>query len=111
VKTMPTLPDELADVCPVRVYRAWVRAAGITSGFVFRAIDRWGNVGGDNKMNGKEVARVTKKAVSVIGLEESQFAGHSLRRGFLTEATDAGAQSADMREQSGHETDETLKIY
>lgn len=111
VKTMPTLPDDLGDVCPVRAYRTWMRAAALTNGFVFRPIDRWGNVGDDRKMDGKEVARITKRAVAVIGLEESQFAGHSLRRGFLTEATDAGAQSADMREQSGHETDETLKLY
>lgn len=112
VKTLPRLPDALADVCPVRAYRAWIDAAGIRSGLVFRPIDRWGNVEGNTKaMDGKAVARLIKRAVSVIGLEARQFAGHSVRRGFLTEATDGGAQSADMREQSGHKSDETLKLY
>lgn len=111
-KTMKLLPGDLADVCPVRAYRAWVDAGHINSGLVFRPIDRWGNVTTISEpMDGKEYARLIKRAVASVGLEPRQFAGHSTRRGFVTDGTDAGATSADLRETTGHESDETLKFY
>lgn len=111
-KTMKLLPGDLADVCPVRAYRAWIDAGHINSGLVFRPIDRWGNVTTISEpMDGKEYARLIKRAVASVGLEPRQFAGHSTRRGFVTDGTDAGATSADLRETTGHESDETLKFY
>lgn len=100
------------DVCPVRAYRAWIDAGQINSGLVFRPIDRWGNVTTISEpMDGKEYARLVKRAVASVGLESRQFAGHSTRRGFVTDATDAGAQNADMREVTWHTNDNTLAGY
>lgn len=112
VKTLRLLPEAFADVCPVRAYRAWIEAGHINSGIVFRPIDRWGNVTTISEpMDGKEYARLVKRSAASVGLEPRQFAGHSTRRGLVTDATDAGAQTADTREITGHESDATLKLY
>lgn len=111
-KTMKLLPEDLADVCPVRAYKAWIEAGHINSGLVFRPIDRWGNVTTISEpMDGKEYARLIKRAVASVGLEARQFSGHSTRRGFVTDGTDAGAQNADMRELTHHTSDATLAKY
>ncbi|WP_254615005.1 hypothetical protein [Burkholderia pyrrocinia] len=34
----------LSRLCPVAAYEAWIATSGLTEGFVFRSVDRWGNV-------------------------------------------------------------------
>jgi integrase len=56
-------------------------------------------------MDGKEVARIVKRACAAAGYTENElkrYAGHSLRAGFITEAAERGAQAWQIAEQSGH---------
>jgi hypothetical protein len=68
--------------CPVRVLAAWITAAGLTEGPIFRGVSRHGALLG--RLSGREVARVVQRRAAAVGLEASAFGGHSLRAGLAT---------------------------
>jgi integrase len=95
------IPMSNKTTCPVRALEAWLAAAGIAAGPVFRPIDRHGNVA-DRAMEDEAVAAVVKRAAARLGLDPRKYAGHSLRRGFMTAASAAGADLAPIMKQSRH---------
>lgn len=110
----PALPyGAHAGTCPVRTMRAWLAELaqrGVTSGPVFRRIDRYGNLGraphgrGDaqGRISGQAVALVVRRTALRAGLDAaSAFSGHSLRRGFATETHRAGASPLRIARQGG----------
>ena len=109
VKVIPMM-DADPDVCPVRALQAWLAAAAITSGPLWRAIDRWGNTRA-NALDAKEVARIIKTAAARVGLDAKNLAGHSLRAGYVTEAIKNGADVLQVMEQTGHRSMETVRGY
>jgi site-specific recombinase XerD len=95
---------------PVRALKAWLKAAGIASGPLFRPIDRHGHVGAD-ALTDRSVARVIKAAAAAAGLDPRTFSGHSPRAGFITEALDHGVDPFRVMNISGHKRVDTLRIY
>jgi site-specific recombinase XerD len=95
---------------PVEAVRAWLSAAGIVEGPVFRPINRGGRVV-DAMLTAESAAQVVKDAAERAGLDPRTFAGHSLRAGFLTSAASAGASIFKMMDQSRHKSVETLRGY
>jgi site-specific recombinase XerD len=75
--------------CPVRAWRAWLAASGITEGAAFRGITRHGRISA-RRLSDQAVADVVKERVHAVGLDATTFAGHSLRAGFATEAFGQG---------------------
>jgi len=108
VKVIPALADPT--LCPVRALRAWLDVAGITSGALWRGIDRWGHVRA-GALDAKQVARIVKAGAAAAGLDAARLAGHSLRAGYVTEAANAGADAWQIMEQTGHKSQETLRRY
>ena len=98
-----------ADTCPVTALRAWLEAATITEGPVFVSVDRHGNA--DGRLSDRAVALVVKHYAKAIGRDENDFAGHSLRAGFATEAARAGAQELDIMRTTGHKSLPMLRRY
>lgn len=98
-KNLPMLADR--SICPVNALREWLRVSGIQSGALFRGIDKTGSLHSGN-MGGREVARVVKRACAAAQISEAQYAGHSLRAGFVTDAAEKGAQAWEISEQTGH---------
>jgi integrase len=98
-KNLPTLADQ--SICPVAALREWLRVSGIQSGALFRGIDKTGAIHAGN-MGGREVARVVKRACVAAQISPAQYAGHSLRAGFVTDAAEKGAQAWEISEQTGH---------
>lgn len=96
--------------CPVRAYRDWLEASGITEGPIFRPIDRHGRMA-DTRLTGQSVARVVKRAARAAGYKPEDFAGHSLRRGCITSAAEAGAKDRDIMRHSGHRDPTILREY
>ncbi len=45
----------------------------------------------NRRLNAVTVSRVVKRAAQALGKDADDFSGHSLRRGFVTEAAKAGA--------------------
>ncbi len=94
---------------PVRAVQAWIKAARIKDGPLFRSIDRHGRIG--SALTSQSVALIVKTHAEAAGLDPSEFAGHSLRAGFLTSAAEAGADVLRMMEVSRHKRVETVQGY
>ena len=107
-KVIPRLTDQT--LCPVTALQSWLEASGIKSGAVFRQIDRWGQVR-HGRLTPQSVALIVKAAAKRAGLEARQFAGHSLRSGFITEAAQAGVLSRDIMAQTGHKSEAVMRAY
>jgi integrase len=99
-----------AAVCPVRALKAWLDAAQIQSGAVFRAIDRWGYVR-QARLTDRAIALIVKRAAVAAGLDPRQFAGHSLRAGFVTQAAADNTPEWAIAEVTGHKSREVLQKY
>lgn len=107
LKVIPRQADP--ELCPVTVLRAWLDSAILNSGPMLRRLDRWGSVRG--RLTDQAVKDVVKRCASRAGLDPRQFAGHSLRAGFVTAAAVAGVQAVDIAAQTGHKSLDTLRGY
>ncbi|MBI4996790.1 MAG: tyrosine-type recombinase/integrase [Rhodocyclales bacterium] len=96
--------------CPVKALRDWQSLTGITSGWLFRAVNRHDQVS-DTPLTAQSVALVVKAAVARMGGDPSVVAGHSLRAGYVTTAVMSGHQPHQIKEQTGHRSDATLARY
>jgi integrase len=104
------IPYGSGATCPLTAVQGWLEAAGITSGPIFRRIDRHGHIG-PNALQPQAVAHIVKKAVEAVGLDADQFAGHSLRAGLATSAAQNGASEAMIASQTGHKSTAMLRRY
>ncbi len=95
---------------PVEAVRAWLDAAGITEGPVFRRIRKNGRIG-DDALNAETLVRILKDHAERAGFRPEDFAGHSLRAGFLTSGAEAGASVFKLMEVSRHKSVDTLSGY
>jgi integrase len=100
-RTLPIPFASAAEVCPVLSLRAWLDAAGITEGPVFRSVDKAGHVSAE-RLCDRAVALVVKRAATSIDVDPEAFAGHSLRAGFATSAIRAGRHYRDVMRHTGH---------
>jgi integrase len=98
------------ETCPVRTVQAWLEAAGVSMGPLFRSINRHGQVQA-GRLSGIDVARVVKKLADWAGLEASKYAGHSLRAGHATSAAIAGASERSIMRQTGHRSVQMVRRY
>lgn len=95
--------------CPVRAVAAWLAAATITEGALFRAVTRHGHLGG--RLSDRGVARIVQRQAEAIGLEAATVGGHSLRAGLITEAAAAGVAEHVIASQSRHKSVAILRRY
>jgi len=95
--------------CPVRALDAWLSAARIEDGPLFRSVDRHGRVSG--RLSGEAVSLIIRGRLSVAGFDPTGYSGHSLRAGFATSATRAGVSTFKIRQQTGHASDAMLSRY
>lgn len=98
------------ELCPVRAARAWLDAAGIVAGPVFRSVNKGGRVGAAG-IAPQAVARVVKRLAGDAGLDADKFSGHSLRAGFATAAARAGKAERSIMRQTGHKTERMVRRY
>lgn len=104
------LPKQAGKLCPVAALRAWLDAAAITTGPVFRSVNRGGKVS-DRRLSDKAVALVVKRCAEEAGLDSARFAGHSLRAGFVTSASRKGVPDRKIMRQTGHKSVDMLNRY
>jgi site-specific recombinase XerD len=96
--------------CPVRALQEWLAAAKIDSGAILRAVDRHGRVSAAG-LTGRSVALIVKRHVSGLGLDQSRYAGHSLRAGLVTSAAKAGRSEASIMRTTGHRSSAMVRRY
>lgn len=88
------LPKGTSDAtCPVRVFERWVTAAKITTGPIFRPVNRYGRFG-TKALSGLAVPRIVKESLTRAGIDATDYSGHSLRAGLVTAAAMAGRERA-----------------
>jgi integrase len=99
--------------CPLLALENWLRAAGITSGPVFRRVSQYGTIGqGSQAMHPDSIGRRVKQLVGRAKLAHApEYGGHSLRAGFVTEASANGATNDQIMKQTGHTTDAMVRRY
>lgn len=91
----------LADLCPVTAYLAWIELAGLRTGPVFRAIDRWGNVS-EAGLHINSLVPLLRALFDVAGIPfADQYSSHSLRRGFANWAASNGWDVKTLMEYVG----------
>jgi site-specific recombinase XerD len=96
--------------CPVRAYQAWLVRSGITSGAVFRGLDKGGHVISD-RMTGRAVAKIIQKAAVRAGIDTKHYSGHSLRAGHATVAAKAGYSETTIMRTTGHRSERMVRRY
>ncbi|MDP4006901.1 tyrosine-type recombinase/integrase [Methylobacterium sp. NEAU K] len=109
------------ETCPVRSYRAWIKAAHLKEGPVFRPIDRHGRIGTE-AVTDRAVARIVQRTVEASALAEGHspeearrlataYAGHSLRSGLATSAAANDAPGHAIQRQLRHKRFDTTSGY
>jgi len=88
----------------------WLQASGITDGYLFRGIRNDGKVI-DGAISTRQIANIIKARATLAGLDASMFSGHSLRAGFVTSATSAGADVFRVMDVSRHRKVDTVRGY
>jgi site-specific recombinase XerD len=94
----------------VEAVKVWLAAAGIAAGPVFRRVAKGGRVMPE-ALTDRSVANIVKAYAERAGLDPADYAGHSLRAGFLTSAAEHGANVFKMMEVSRHKSVDTLRGY
>src|SRR5499427_2067282 len=98
--------------CPVAALRAWLDAAGITEGAIFRRIfNKRAQRIAERRLAPRNVAAIVKQSAARLGFDPSTFGGHSLRAGFVTSAVKRGANLIKITDVTGHRSLEMLKTY
>src|SRR5262249_35839895 len=116
-----------ADLCPVTALEAWLAAAAITKGPLFRRIwrllpphtrrgaqrtpiaDRYRVA--TNRTDTDSLALIGKNGPALAGFAAAAFAGHSLRRGAISSGVAQGVHTARLKQFSGHASLKSLEEY
>ena len=108
IKGIPYFDDE--NYCPVTNLRKWLEISNINSGPIFRRFSKGLNLT-DNRLTDQSVVLLIKEHLRLAGIENKNFAGHSLRSGFATVAADSGADERSIMAMTGHKTTQMVRRY
>jgi site-specific recombinase XerD len=121
------LPQGRTDLCPVKALEAWLAAAAIAEGPLFRRIwrlppprvprgaKRKPAAGryriGSSPIDTDSIALIVKNCTGLAGFDAAAFAGHSLRRGAISSGVAQGVHIARLKQFSGHASLKSLEEY
>jgi integrase len=97
--------------CPVTAVVRWIGVAGISAGPLFRRVDRWDRVHATRGLTPEAIALILKRALRRAELPVREFAGHSLRAGFATEAAAQGASERAIMRHGRWRSVTTVRRY
>jgi hypothetical protein len=86
---------------PVEALNAWIVAAKVEKGSLFRSIGRWGTVS-RRALDPQSINAIIKQHAVMAGLDPTEISAHDLRSGYLTEAANRGIPLPEAMEQSKH---------
>ena len=95
---------------PVTRLRKWIALSGVAEGPVFQTMRRGGVLQG-RALHASDIARLVKRYVRAIGLDPSDYSGHSLRAGFVTSAAAHGARLDKIMEVTRHTSTRMVLRY
>jgi integrase len=95
-------------LCAVTALETWLAVAGPTSP-VFRTFDLRGRLT-DTRLDAGDVARILRRRCAAAGVA-GDFAGHSLRRGFITNAAKKKVPIASIKRVTGQKSSGIVLEY
>jgi integrase len=98
------------ETCPIRALQDWLEKSGVAEGPIFRPVDRHGKMA-SARLSARSVAGVVKKRAAAVGLDATEFSGHSLRSGLATSAAMAGASERSIMAQTRHRSLQMVRRY
>lgn len=111
VGAVRAIPTGGTTLCAVGALRAWLAAAGITSGPVFRPINRWG-VMQPRALRPAAINDIVKALGTAMGWDFAhELSSHSFRRGISTSAARANLDFDLIKKQGGWKSDATVREY
>jgi site-specific recombinase XerD len=99
IKAIPYFDN--SEFCPVKSLKKWIeylKSEKPNEKIVFN-------------MSDKNVALIIKKNAVAIGLDASNYAGHSLRSGFATSTAESGAEERQIMSTTGHKSSQMVRRY
>ena len=97
--------------CPVLALEDWLKISGIREGPVFRKVGQHGTIG-RKALHPNSVGRLVQELVTDAGISSpKEYGGHSLRAGFVTEASANEATNEQIMKQTGHKTTTMVRRY
>jgi len=105
-------PGVRVQTCPVRALQAWVGAAGLESGPLFRSVGRGATPRiGSTRMARSSVRLVLLRSAEHAGVPLEGLSPHSLRRSFATEGYKAGVSERELARTGRWASVTTLRGY
>jgi integrase len=95
---------------PVEALNAWIVAAKVEKGSLFRSIGRWGTVS-RRALDPQSINAIIKQRAVMAGLDPTEISAHGLRSGYLTEAANRGILLPEAMEQSKHRSVQQASTY
>ena len=104
------VPFGRTSACPVKSVQQWMDEAMISTGAVFRSVNKAGVVSA-SRLTDQSVALIVKGHTRALGLPAEAYSGHSLRAGLVTSAAKAGVSLMKIQQQTGHRSVAMLSRY
>jgi len=108
VKGLPYFSNQL--YCPVQHLKKWLEVSNIKAGPIFRKFNKGSNLSA-NRLTDQSVALLLKNYLTVAGIENKNYSGHSLRSGFATVSAESGADERSIMAMTGHKTTQMVRRY
>ena len=108
IKGLPYFNNE--NYCPVKNLQKWLDISQIKSGPIFRRFSKGLSLT-DKRLTDQSVVLLMKEYLNLAGIENKNFAGHSLRSGFATVAAESGADERSIMAMTGHKSTQMVRRY
>ena len=108
IKGLPYFANEI--YCPVKNLKKWLEVSQIKTGPIFRRFSK-GSLLMDKRLTDQSVVLLIKEYLNLAGIENKNFAGHSLRSGFATVAAESGADERSIMAMTGHKSTQMVRRY
>ena len=108
IKGIPYFSNEI--YCPIVNLKKWLDISKINSGPIFRRFSKGSSLT-NTRLSDQSVVLLIKEYLNLAGIENKNFAGHSLRSGFATVAAESGADERSIMAMTGHKTTQMVRRY
>ncbi len=108
LKALPYFSNQ--KYCPVLHLKKWIELSKIKSGPLFRKFNKGFSLN-SNRLSDQTVALLLKDYLTVAGIENKNYSGHSLRSGFATASAESGADERSIMAMTGHKTTQMVRRY
>lgn len=95
--------------CTIRQLQIWMKSLNNSTGALFRKINRHGGLG--DRLSSQSIALIVKEYSKKAGLNYKEVSGHSLRSGFATTTSMAGASLPSIMRQGNWKSERIALGY